>query len=322
MWEKKKELVVTSTFGTTMLPVHQSNPSKPRGFSLLGHTPRRPQMVSFSMASALSLQNRMLPLKDLILEDRVRISMAHKSMPPKPLAKEATGSLSDGMRHQGITKKVSWKLGADVAILRAPPPTPEPPEGTVIGRPIAQCRESCYPCICCYRASVQANTLEPFRRKPISLYSSSVKKPASLYTARRKRKSDVPSTPLFRRGFSTLSLRALHSADQYHQALNKEAQLSQKKSEVKEKVMERRSKTAMSSAQMSHHQRMGEELEEQWRRHEVEAAVGSVMVDVRNDYLARKAEYRRIQVYGTRESMKASRLLGQRIALANRAIAK
>ncbi len=78
----------------------------------------------------------------------------------------------------------------------------------------------------------------------------------------------------------------------------------------------------MSSAQMSHHQRMGEELEEQWRRHEVEAAVGSVMVDVRNDYLARKAEYRRIQVYGTRESMKASRLLGQRIALANRAIAK
>lgn len=285
-------------------------PLKPHP-SVPSHTVHWPLLTSPPTANAMALQNRMLPLKDLILEDRVRISMAHKFIPPNRASKKTGRGGESDKRPPSIVKRVNWCDSKNAGGIYSCSD-----EGVKKCCHFASLQGKPCPCMHCYKASLRADRSRLFRKPP------NVAKPPEGKTPRGRKKSEIPSSPLFRLGFSTLSLRALVSADKYHQALSEQLELSLRKREVREKKLERGRMKKMSSAQTAHHQITGEELEERWRRREVDGVVRKAIQDMDGDYAARRREYQQIQAYGMKDCMKSSSVLGQKISLANRVMAR
>ena len=287
-----------------------------------------PHLASPPPTNAMAVQNRMRPLRDLVLDDRVRISMAHKLVPLKEPPSKVKAGLSDGYRSPSIMRRINWKDARKAGLLhgQATPPTiatgPSPPvsNGDALkgDKAVILLRQPC-PCYHCFKTSMQTYQSS---RSTRWIANFSLPPPALPNTARKpsraKRRSTIPSTPLFRLGFSTPSLRTLELADKYHQALVEDFRTAKKKKEVREKLLERRKKATMTSSQMLHHQFGREELEERWRGREVNGVIGKAVQDMSNEHTARRREYQRIQAYAMKDCTKAR----QKLALARRAMAK
>jgi len=292
------------------------------------HARSWPQLASPSPSSAMALQNRMRPLKDLILEDRVRISLAHKFMPLKG-PKEAGTAASNSCRPPGIVRRFDWRDARKSGLLSgqanvSPNPDTHTADDEVKGNKVALLKHPC-PCVHCFKTAFQEdhNGRSSGQRPPgnfplLPPNPSNMARNPSLV----RRRSNVPSTPLFRLGFSTLSLQSLSMPDKYYQALDEDLRMAQKKKEIREKLLERRKKVIVTSAQMLDHQFTGEELEGRWRKREMNDVIGKAVRDLSTEHASRRRECQRIQAYGVKDCMKAANLLGQRVALTRRATAK